>query len=138
MLDDQDASRSTDGAAEPVEMERLNRCYWAAWITNCISADNYVVGSSLGIRRIKTPLPLAEAAPVDISRRARATLADVEDLTTDAVGAHQSRQVNLVLESIRAIFRWWASRTSIWLDLKLTSATGVKSVTISRTEKAWP
>lgn len=95
-----------DGAADQADTETLYRCFWAAWITNCITSDNYVVGSSLGIRRIRVPLPLAEGAPVDTRRRARATLASIEDLAPDVGVAHQTRQVNLILESIRAIFRW--------------------------------
>lgn len=106
LLDEQEASQSTDGAADQAEIETLYRCFWALWITNCINADNYVVGSSLGVRRIKVPLPLAEGAPIDTRRRARATLAGVEGLTPDTGGVNQSRQVNLLLESIRAIFRW--------------------------------
>lgn len=87
-------------------METMYRCFWAAWITNCITSDNYVVGSSLGVRRIKTPLPLTEGAPVDIRRRARTTLAGMEGLAPDVGVAHQTRKVNHILESIRAVFRW--------------------------------
>lgn len=106
LLDEQEASRSTDGAANEADTEILYRCFWAAWITNCINADNYVIGSSLGIRRIRVPLPLAEGAPADTRRRARATLAGIENLAPDVGVAHQPRQVNLSLESIRAISRW--------------------------------
>lgn len=95
-----------DDTADQAEMETLYRCFWASWITNCINADNYVVGSSLGVQRIKIPLPLAEGAPVETKRRARATLAGVEDLAPDVGSAHQTRHINIILESIRAIFRW--------------------------------
>lgn len=112
LLEEQEASRSTENADDHAETETLYRCFWASWITNCINADNYVVGSSLGVRRIKVPLPLAEGAPVETRRRARATLAGVEDLAADVGVAHQTRQANLIFESIRAIFRWLAEPRS--------------------------
>ncbi|KAK2613824.1 hypothetical protein N8I77_000704 [Diaporthe amygdali] len=106
LLHEQEVSRSVDSTTDHGETETLYRCFWALWVTDCINSDNYVVGSSLGVRRIKVPLPLAEEASVEIRRRTRTTLAGVEDLALNISGPNRPRQLNLISESIRAIFRW--------------------------------
>lgn len=81
--------------------EMMRRCFWAAWSSNCVVADHYIVGTAMDPVVMTTQLPISEDSFRGESLEDQGTLA-----SPCCVNSRDSAPVSVTAEVIKMIAVW--------------------------------
>ena len=92
--------------AKIIEREALRRCFWAAWSTTCINADNYDLNTSPDSRVMQVLLPVSETAFREAlaEDQCQLSLSDKSPLLPQHV--QQTSEISVMAELLKLVLRW--------------------------------
>nr|POF26027.1 hypothetical protein CFP56_22175 [Quercus suber] len=105
MILDEVGDRQASGktAAMQAEVENVRRCFWSAWMMNCVVADHYITGSSADGHALALSLPMLESSYQNSIHDDRSTLAAA---MTNFPSREKVEVPSIMAEMMKMIWFW--------------------------------
>ncbi|KAJ9608820.1 hypothetical protein H2200_006591 [Cladophialophora chaetospira] len=88
-----------------LEAERVRRCFWAVWFTQCINSDHSVVGTTYNDRVLNLSLPISETSFTDGVQQPLVNLSSVLQQHSNVADSRPGAP-SIMAELMTLIFYW--------------------------------
>ena len=95
------------------DKEIQRRCFWAAFTTNCVNADHYIIGTSNDTLILRIPLPISEASFSHMIQEPQTTLMDFNGTKRPA---SRGGEPNMWSEVLKLILHWYVFNSNPYAD----------------------